>query len=140
VRPVEKVLDRLQGVPQSNGFWKALCPVHDDREPSLSVAEGDDGRALLRCFAGCEAEEVAAKLGLEMKDLFAQRNGSRNNSSGRRDLTSPPNNAATVQRCTLKDYSEAKGLPVEFLNRLGLVDRKCPCTTLHPMRRFSNGL
>jgi hypothetical protein len=29
-----------------------------------------------------------------------------------------------VQRCTLKDYSEAKGLPIEFLNRLGLVDRK----------------
>jgi hypothetical protein len=29
-----------------------------------------------------------------------------------------------VQRCTLKDYSEAKGLPANFLSGLGLVDRK----------------
>ena len=29
-----------------------------------------------------------------------------------------------MQRCTLKGYAEAKGLPVDFLSRLGLVDRK----------------
>jgi putative DNA primase/helicase len=105
VRPVEKVLDRLHGVPQSNGLWKALCAAHDDREPSLSVAEGDDARALLRCFAGCATQEVAAKLCLEMKDLFAQRNGSRKEFSDRRDLFCLPNNAAPVQRCTLENYS-----------------------------------
>jgi hypothetical protein len=119
VRPVEKVLDRLEGVHQLNGSWKALCPAHDDSEPSLSVSEGDDGRALVYCFAGCEPDQVLAELGLKMADLFESSNGHR-----KKVGSTPPNNAATVQRCTLKDYSEAKGLPVDFLSGLGLVDRK----------------
>src|SRR5215213_5321 len=73
--PVEKVLDKLDGTRESNGSWKALCPAHEDREPSLSVAEGDDGRALLKCFAGCDTENIVGALGLEMKDLFEQPNG-----------------------------------------------------------------
>ena len=32
---------------------------------------GDDGRVLLKCFAGCAVEDVVAALGLEMQDLFA---------------------------------------------------------------------
>jgi hypothetical protein len=77
VRPVEKVLGQLGSARKSNGSWKALCPAHEDREPSLSVSEGDDGRALLKCFAGCKTENIVAELGLEMKDLFAERNGGR---------------------------------------------------------------
>lgn len=70
MRPVERVLERLEGVRESNGSWKALCPAHDDREPSLSVLEGDDGRALIKCFAGCQNSEIVGNLGLEMRDLF----------------------------------------------------------------------
>src|SRR5215211_5395770 len=65
----------LESVRQSNGSWKALCPAHEDREPSLSVTEGDDGRALLKCFAGCDTQKIVGALGLEMKDLFESRNG-----------------------------------------------------------------
>jgi len=35
----------------------ALCPAHDDREPSLSVSEADDRRVLLHCHAGFECFE-----------------------------------------------------------------------------------
>jgi hypothetical protein len=80
MKPVEKVLGRLEGVVESSGSWKALCPSHADREPSLSVSEGDDGRALIKCFAGWEAPESVAELGLEMGDLFEHRNGHRKNS------------------------------------------------------------
>jgi hypothetical protein len=38
--------------------WLALCPAHADRTPSLSISEGDDGRALVRCHAGCEQAAV----------------------------------------------------------------------------------
>ena len=31
--------------------WQALCPAHDDHDPSLSIDMGDDGRILLHCFA-----------------------------------------------------------------------------------------
>ena len=119
MRPLDKVLDCLEGVRQSNGSWQAICPAHDDHEPSLSISEGDDGRALLKCFAGCETDEVLARLGLRMADLFVSPNGQR-----KKFASTPPKTDAIVQRCTLKDYSRAKGLPVDFLSGLGLVDRK----------------
>jgi hypothetical protein len=76
--PVERVLNRLEGVTLRNGYHVARCPAHDDRKPSLSVAEGDDGRALLKCYAGCETEEIIDALGLKMYDLFEGRNGHKN--------------------------------------------------------------
>jgi hypothetical protein len=33
--------------------WVCRCPAHDDRRPSLAVRDGDDGRVLLHCHAGC---------------------------------------------------------------------------------------
>lgn len=53
------------------GRWKARCPAHADRTPSLSISEGQDGRVLLRCFAGCTVSEILAALGLGLRDLFA---------------------------------------------------------------------
>src|SRR5215472_4139521 len=53
------------------GRWVAQCPAHPDRSPSLSIREGDDGRLLLHCFAGCSPEEILSALGLKMRVLFA---------------------------------------------------------------------
>ncbi|WP_455480983.1 hypothetical protein V3564_00890 [Bartonella sp. B12(2025)] len=36
----------------------ARCPVHDDRNPSLSLSDSDDGRLLLCCHAGCPFSEI----------------------------------------------------------------------------------
>ena len=72
--PVDLVLGRLEGVKERGEGYQALCPAHEDREPSLSVSQGEDGRALITCFAGCETEEIVTALGLEMKDLFERRN------------------------------------------------------------------
>lgn len=66
-----KLLDRLDGVRQSGaGRWIARCPAHEDRSPSLSVREVEDGRTLLHCFAGCETEAVLSAVGLTLGDLF----------------------------------------------------------------------
>lgn len=62
---------RLEGVRQTTPTaWVARCPAHEDRSPSLSVAEGDDGRVLLHCFAGCDVASVAAAVGVELPELF----------------------------------------------------------------------
>ena len=42
--------------------WTACCPAHDDRNPSLSLSDGDDGRILVHCHAGCEQDVVIAAL------------------------------------------------------------------------------
>jgi putative DNA primase/helicase len=73
--PVQAVLDRLRGV-KSTGVakWIALCPVHEaegnGHRPSLSIGQGDDGRALVNCMAGCATGAVVNALGLKMADLF----------------------------------------------------------------------
>lgn len=75
----KQVVDRLEeqgrlGPTSWDGSVSAHCPgpVHgnDDRRPSLSVKEGDDGRALVYCHAGCETLEIVEALGLSMSDLF----------------------------------------------------------------------
>src|SRR4051812_36302460 len=49
----------LKGRRNGQGWMvRCPCPSHGkgrgDTSPSLSVHDGDDGRLLLRCFAGCE--------------------------------------------------------------------------------------
>jgi hypothetical protein len=68
--PVARVLARVQGVRRNGTSWTARCPAHDDRTPSLSIAQGDDGRVLLKCHAGCTHKAIAAALGIEERELF----------------------------------------------------------------------
>jgi len=50
------------GGQKAGGGWLARCPAHDDRKPSLSIREGDDGKVLVHCHAGCDQSEVIAAL------------------------------------------------------------------------------
>lgn len=72
MNPVETVLAHLEGVKKNDNGYQARCPAHEDHKPSLSVTEGEDGRALVHCHAGCEPEAVLAALHLEARDLFAE--------------------------------------------------------------------
>lgn len=47
----------------------ALCPAHDDRMASLSVAPGNNGGIVFYCHAGCEKEAVLSAMGLEWSDV-----------------------------------------------------------------------
>jgi hypothetical protein len=70
---VKNLLDRLQGVTKTTDGWKANCPAHEDKTPSLSIAEGNDGRILVKCFAQCPTENVVKSIGLRMEDLMPER-------------------------------------------------------------------
>jgi hypothetical protein len=65
-----KVLPKFASVKKTKSGWSARCPAHEDRQASLSIAEGDDGRVLLKCHAGCDHKKIVAALGLEERDLF----------------------------------------------------------------------
>lgn len=44
-------------------YGVGFCPAHHDgRTPALSLADGDDGRLLAHCFAGCGFRDVLAAL------------------------------------------------------------------------------
>ena len=68
--PVENLISRLDKVKGRNGSWTARCPAHADKGPSLAVREGEAGRVLLHCFAGCETANVLGAIGMDMTDLF----------------------------------------------------------------------
>lgn len=74
---IDILLSRLDGVKETgHGKYVARCPAHDDRSPSLAIKDGDDGRILIHCFAGCEAEDVLSAIGLRFSDVMPERIGS----------------------------------------------------------------
>ena len=68
--PTEKFLSRLEAVKGRAGAFTARCPAHDDRGPSLSVREADDGRVLMHCFAGCDVHQIVTAVGMDLTELF----------------------------------------------------------------------
>jgi hypothetical protein len=42
-------------------YGACRCPVHDDRNPSLSIRDGDKG-VLIKCHAGCDGQTVIDEL------------------------------------------------------------------------------
>ena len=71
--PIERVLQKLNHVIEKRGSWMALCPAHDDHQPSLSIRQGKDDCVLLKCFAGCKVQTIVEALDLQMADLFLRR-------------------------------------------------------------------
>ncbi len=71
--PLERVLEKLEGVTKTPNGFTALCPGHPDTTASLSGAKATDGKVLLTCFAGCTVEAIVAAIGLTMADLFPEK-------------------------------------------------------------------
>lgn len=68
---LENLISRLTKVRRTNtGSWQACCPAHDDKHPSLTIKETDDGKVLVHCFAGCSVHDIVAAVGLSLADLF----------------------------------------------------------------------
>ena len=68
---VDDFLSRLTKVKRTGqGQWLACCPAHGDKNPSMSIREGDDGRVLVNCFAGCGIEEITSAVGMNVSELF----------------------------------------------------------------------
>lgn len=72
---VDDFIQKLAGVkPTSDRSWKARCPAHDDDRCSLVVSEGDDGRVLAHCHAGCTYDEICDAIGVRVADTMPECN------------------------------------------------------------------
>jgi len=100
---LQNVLKRLQGVrQQADGSWLALCPAHDDKEPSLHVSlQGE--KVLFHCFAGCSFEAICDALHIKPHELFVGDDSTR----------SEP----VPEGLTLEAFARAKHLEGELLRQ-----------------------
>lgn len=53
--------------------WRALCPAHADRNPSLSITRADHGGWLLKCWRGGDTEAVLSARGMTWADIQPSR-------------------------------------------------------------------
>jgi hypothetical protein len=68
---LDKILSCLDKVKFAGANkWKACCPAHDDKHPSLVISETSDGVVLLKCWAGCTTQNIVSTIGMELRDLF----------------------------------------------------------------------
>lgn len=72
---VEGLLARLRGVQGKGPRWRALCPAHESKHGTrtLAIFEVERDRILLRCHAGCDVGAIVAAIGMELTDLFPPR-------------------------------------------------------------------
>ncbi|MDR3633350.1 MAG: bifunctional DNA primase/polymerase [Isosphaeraceae bacterium] len=59
--------------------YESCCPAHADNRPSFTFSEGSDyatghanGKAVVKCFAGCTTDKIVTALGLWQVDLFPE--------------------------------------------------------------------
>ena len=159
--PTERFLSALADRncdPKRNGNgWSARCPAHEDQRPSLSVSEGDDGRALVRCHAGCTVESICDAVGLRVVDLMtadpstvststetgtARKKRQYRRQAGGKPATHETASAAIKalerrhgKRSALWTYHDANGEPVGVIVRWDTADGK----DIRPVSRRGDG-
>ena len=131
--PIDRVLHRLEKVKRTApDKWIALCPAHDDKRPSLSIKQADDGRVLLKCWTGCGAAGIVNALGLSLADLFpGDRRSLKDHSASPmrrpfdcRDALAGIAHEATVARLIVEAVNSGEDMDADALDRLALAETR----------------
>lgn len=131
----DAIVSRLQGVRATGkGRWIACCPAHEDRSPSLSIHETQDGTVLLHCFAGCSCEEVAAAVGFDLADLFPPTDDKRTPKERREFFA-----AADVLRCISHEAGIVAGTVAHF-HKVGNVSQDERARLMTAWNRINHAL
>ena len=64
------ITDRLKQVTEDGDGLMAVCPAHNDHEPSLRVSVTEEGKVLMVCRAGCTWAEVTTAIGVDQGAYF----------------------------------------------------------------------
>src|SRR5262245_45025743 len=143
--PLETLLARLADARKAGNGWSARCPAHDDRRASLSIAQGDDGTALVKCHAGCDTVAILAAVGMKLTDLFPPKAGptpicNGKPTAGGRTFATAKDAVAELEcrhgkRSALWTYHDAQGDPVGVVVRWDKTDGK----DIRPVARYEDG-
>lgn len=107
--PIKRAHEIWNGKPSGNHGWhSAACTGHNDKSPSLSYRETEDGGVILYCHAGCQRAGILQGAGITEKDLRPK--------GGYRPIYSPR------PKYELIDLAYAKRLPWQFLFNEGVSD------------------
>lgn len=68
---LENLLSKLEKVKKNKKQFVARCPSHSDKTASLAISE-QNGKILLKCFAGCDTKNILSEVGLQFRDLFLE--------------------------------------------------------------------
>ena len=139
----ETIAKALDG-RKAGGCWMARCPAHDDRKPSLSITDSQDGKVLVRCHAGCDQDELIAAL--RMRGIWgtADRRGGRSRrENGRCPALKRDPDALTRTQAALAIWrasQPAEGTPVEtYLRSRGLLLSPPPAIRFHAGLKHPSG-
>lgn len=97
----------LGGAKRHGVEWDARCPAHDDANPSLSLREGDDGKILFRCHAGCSQQQVFDAL--RARGLLERRSNGHDHQP--RATPKPARTTDEVEQSLLRDLMLFSGCP-----------------------------
>src|SRR3990172_10806416 len=118
--PLQLVLSELSDAKKNGKGWSARCPAHDDRMASLSITEGNDGRVLLHCHAGCTFDAICAAIGLEPADLFPPSSTALSTSTElRHTQANRENRRQTSPQPATKTFATAKDAAAELERQHG---------------------
>lgn len=110
---ITSALEHAVGPGRPSGAWtKYCCPAHEGdgryHKPSLGVKYDSAGqRTVVRCFAGCDNEQVLDVLGLQVRDMFDRRIERQQMGRGRRANRPRPQRVSTADQALA-----AAGLPL----------------------------
>lgn len=81
---INKLLNRLDKVKQKrHNEWVACCPSHNDKNPSLAIKYDEStGKIIMKCWAGCDINDICTAIGIEVSDLFPDAPGDKTGSPG----------------------------------------------------------
>ena len=128
-----EMIAQALGGKRSGAGWMALCPAHSDRNPSLSLSDGETG-LLWYCHAGCTQEAVAAAL--RERGLLPSQRSNLGTPSSRSGFSTPEELAAWLARKSGATVSRVDLYSPSFAEiRLDEPEGK----TYRPVHRLSDG-
>lgn len=68
---LDNLLSRLTKVKKTGkDSFIACCPAHQDKSPSMTIREVEEGKLLIHCFAECSVENIIGAIGLDFADIM----------------------------------------------------------------------